>query len=162
MKKIIAITILTSILSCTPYQKLIFFPADRNAILMDSCDVSVLNRLRQSFDTIDFNRPVDQTGLMEKIIEESGCDYYATEFFPPRGDSTLWLMTIRPVTVDQDEIILGNLYTFHPRRDSTFVFQRRVKEYTQMKEFESGKYMVFTYFADNDTTVIVKVGARSF
>ena len=67
-------------------------------------------------------------------------------------------MTIRPATIGKNEIILGNLYTFYPKQDSTFIYLRRVKEYSQMKEFESGKYMVFTYFVKNETTTIVKKG----
>ena len=162
MKKIIAITILTSIFSCTPYQKLILIPANRNNILKDNCDVLVINQLRQSLDTIEYNKTLDQTRLIEDIITEFECEYYANKFYPPREDSTIWLMTIRPVIVGKDEIILGNLYTFYPKQDSTFIFQRRVKEYSQMKEFESGKYMVFTYFVENDTTTIVKTGISMY
>ena len=162
MKKIIAIIIITSIVSCTPYQKLILIPANRNNILKDSCDVLVINKLRQSLDTIEYNKNLDQTRLLEEIINECECDYYANKFYPPREDSTIWLMTIQPVIVGKDEIILGNLYTFYPKQDSTFIFQRRVKEYSQMKEFESGKYLVFTFFVDNDTTTMVKVGTSMF
>ena len=162
MKKIIAITILTSIFSCTPYQKLILIPANRNNILKDNCDVLVINQLRQSLDTIEYNKTLDQTRLIEDIIAESECEYYTNKFYPPREDSSIWLLTIRPVIVGKDEIILGNLFTFYPKQDSTFTFQRRVKEYSQKVEFESGKYVVFTYFVENDSTTMIKVGKRKF
>jgi len=158
MKKIIAITILTTIFSCTPFQKLILIPANLNNILQDSCDILVINQLSQSLDTIDYNKILDQTRLLEVIIDETECEYFANKLYPPREDSTIWLMTIRPAPVGKREIILGNLYTLHPKQDSTFIFQRRVKEYSQMKKFESGKYIVFTYFVENDTTTIVKTG----
>jgi hypothetical protein len=162
MKKIIAITILTSVFSCTPYQKLILTPANRNDLLKDNCDVMVMNQLGQSLDTIEYSSTSYQTKLLEEIFEEFDCDYFAIKFYPPRGDSTVWLTTIRPAIVGKDEIILGSLYTFYPHQDSAFVYQRRVKEYSQRKEFESGKYMVFTYYIEDDTTTIVKVGAGMF
>ena len=72
------------------------------------------------------------------------------------------LMTIRQVLVGEDEIVIGNLFTFDLNQDSTFIFQRRVKEYSQMEEFESGKYVVFTYFVENDSTTIIKAGTRRY
>lgn len=162
MKKIIAITILALIFSCTPYQKLILIPASRNSILKDSCDILVINQLRRSLDTIKYYETLDQTRVLDEIVSDIEYNYYENKFYPPREDSTIWLMTIRPAIVGKDEIILGSLYTFYLEQDSTFIFQRRVKEYSQMKEFESGKYMVFTYFVDNDTTIIIKTGTGSF
>ena len=145
MKKIIAIAILTLIFSCTPYQRMFLSPANLNNFLEDSCDVLVINQLKQVLDTIEYNKTLDQISLLEDLIEESECVYYSNRFYPPLNkDSAIWLMTIRPVQVGKDEIILGNLYTFDPNQDSTFTFQRRVKEYSQMEDFESGKYVVFT------------------
>lgn len=162
MKKIIALTILASIFSCTPFQKLILIPSNRNSILQDSCDVSMISRLRQTLDTIGYNQTLDYTKVMEEIMNDAECDYSASKLYPPREDSTVWIMTIRPVRVGKDEIILGNLYTLYPQHDSTFIFQRRLKEYSQMKEFESGKYVVFTYFEDHDSTTIIKAGRGLF
>ena len=163
MKKIIAIAILTLIFSCTPYQRMFLSPANLNNFLEDSCDVLVINQLKQVLDTIEYNKTLDQISLLEDLIEESECVYYSNRFYPPLNkDSAIWLMTIRPVQVGKDEIILGNLYTFDPNQDSTFTFQRRVKEYSQMEDFESGKYVVFTYFVENDTTTIIKAGTRRY
>lgn len=162
MKKIFAFTLLGMIFSCTPYQKLMLNPAHRNSMLHDRCDVLLIDELRHSLDTIDPDQTSVQSGLLEEITGEFDCEYYTARFYPPREDSTLWFLTIRPVVVDEDEIILGNLYTFYPGGDSTFMFQRRVKAYSQMKEFESGKYVVFNYFAESDTTFAVKIGKRKF
>jgi len=101
--------------------------------------------------------------LLGDLIEESECVYYSYRLYPPLNkDSAIWVMTIRPVLVGKDEIILGNLFTFDPNQDSTFIYQRRVKEYSQMEDFESGKYVVFTYFVENDTTTIIKAGKRRY
>jgi len=160
MKKIIAVTVISSVFACTPYQKLIIAPAHRNTILMDSCDLSVIIQLRQSFDTINYNKTDDLTRNLEEIIGKWECDHYAYKFYPPREDSTLWLLMIRPATLNKDEIILGNLYTFHPNQGATFTFHRRIKKYSQKNSFESGKYLVFTYFIEDDTTTIVKKGKK--
>lgn len=159
MKQIILITVLASVFSCTPYQRLILMPANRNEILTDSCDLSVIYKLSQALDTIGSDESLEQTGLLDAIISESECEYFAHKLYPPGEDSTLWLLTIRPVTSGKDEIILGNLYTLHPKTDSSYIFQRRVKVYSQMKDFESGKYIVFTYTVLGDTTTMVKSGA---
>jgi hypothetical protein len=162
MKKIIIITILASIFSCTPFQKLILIRANLDNFLKDSCDILVINRLSQSLDTIEYSTILDQNTLLEVIINETECEYFANKLYPPREDSTIWLMTIEPAHVGKGEIIIGNLYTLHPKQDSTFIFQRRVKEYSQMEKFESGKYIVFTYYIENDTTTIVKTGIGMF
>ena len=163
MKNIITITILVSIFSCTPYQRMFLSPANLNNFLEDSCDVLVINHLKQILETIEYDKTLDQTLLLEDLIKDSECEYYANRFYPQlHKDSAIWLLTIRPARVGVDEIILGNLYTFDPNQDSTFIFQRRVKEYSQMEEFESGKYVVFTYFVENDSTTIVKAGTRRY
>jgi hypothetical protein len=159
MKQIIVIAMLASVFSCTPYQKLMLIPANRNEILMDSCDLSVIRKLSQSLDTTGSNETFEQTRILEAIVSESECGYVAHKFYSPREDSTRWLLIIRPVTAGKDEIILGNLYTLHPKKDSSYIYQRRVKEYSQMNDFESGKYIVFTYTVLNDSTTIVKTGA---
>lgn len=160
MKKILAVAIamVALVFSCSPVQKLVVLPANRNEILTDSCDISVMNQLRVSLDTIGYDHTEDQTRRLEAILNASDCRYYASEFYPPREDSSVWLLTIRPVMLGKEELILGNLYTFYPQQDSSIFFQRRIKEYSQTKEFESGKYVVFTYYIEEDTTTIVKKG----
>lgn len=160
MKKIITITILISIFSCTPFQRMIIIPANLNNFLEDSCDLLLVKQLKQSLDTIEYNKHIDQTRLLEELIKESECEYYANRLDPPHEDSSIWLMTIRPELVGKSELIIGNLFTFDPNQDSTFIFQRRVKEYSQKEDFETGKYVVFTYFLENDTTIIIKAGTR--
>ena len=162
MRNIIALALFCSTISCTSYQKLMMIPANRNHILRDSCDISVIHQLSDTLGAIGYHLAFEQSGLLEEMIKESACDYYASKVYPPREDSTIWLLTIRPVLTGKDEIMLGSLYTLFPRQDSTLVFKRRVKEYSQAEEFESGKYRVFTYTIENDTTLIVKSGAYIF
>jgi hypothetical protein len=114
-------------------------------------------------DTIQYDSSIFQHVLLENLINDSKCEYYAYKFIPPYpNNSAIWLTTIRPATIGKNEIILGNIYTFDPDQDSTFIFKRRIKEYSQKTDFESGKYVVFTYFIENDTTTIVKLGTRKF
>ena len=158
MRRFLLITILTALFSCTPYQQLMVMPAKRNTILKDSCDLAVITRLRDALDTVSYDQTSVQSGLLEEIIGGSGCAHYSHLFYPPREDSSMWFLTIRPAKVGKEEIILGNLYTFYPGQDSVFIFHRRIKEYAQVKEFESGKYMGFTYILENDSTAIIKTG----
>jgi len=138
-------------------------PANLNYFLEDSCDVIVIKQLKLALDTFEHDITIDQTFLLENLIRESECEYYTNKIYPSlNNDSAIWLMTIRPVLVGKDEIILGNLYTFDPHQDSTFVFLRRVKKYSQMEDFESGKYILFTYFVENDTTTTAKAGKRRY
>ena len=146
--------------SCSPFQRMILNADNRNNFLEDSCDLQIITELKQSLDTIEYNKPLDQTRLLEDLINESECEYYAHELDPLHEDSAIWLMTIRPVLVGKDEIIVGNLFTFDHDQDSTFIFQRRVKEYSQKENFETGKYVVFTYFMENDAPVSIKAGKR--
>jgi hypothetical protein len=163
MKKIIAIVISISIFSCSPYQRMFLSPANLNSVLEDSCDMLTITSLKQLLDTIEFDNTTKQNELLEDLINDPECKHYTYKLFPPKPeDSTIWLTTIRPVLIGKDEIILGNLYTFKPNQDSIFIFQRRMKEYSQKADFESGKYVVFTYFVENDTTTIIKVGTRMF
>jgi len=163
MKKIIVLAVFVSFFSCTPYQRLFLNPANLHSVLEDSCDVMVITRLKQMLDTIQYDSNVDQNLLLEDLINDSDCEYYAFKFYPPHPeDSAIWLTTIRPVRVGKDEIILGNLYTFEPNQDSAFIFKRRMKGYSQKTDFERGKYVVFTYFVENDSTTIVKLGTRKF
>jgi hypothetical protein len=163
MKKIIAIAVFISFFSCTPYQRLFLNPANLHSVLEDSCDVIVITRLKQILDTIEYDSTINQYLLLEDLINDSECEYYAYKFYPPHpNDSAIWLTTIRPVLAGKNEIILGNIYTFEPNQDSTFIFKRRMKEYSQKADFESGKYVVFTYFVENDTTTIIKLGTRMF
>ena len=164
MKKVFALVILTSILACTPYQRMFLTPANLSTFLDDSCDVNVVSHLKQVIDTTEFWwKILDPAILLEDVKTDPTCKYYSKEIFSPlHKDSTIWLLTIRPVQVGKDEIILGNLYTFNPNQDSIFIFERRVKEYSQNDDFESGKYLVFTYYVEDDTTTIVKTGSRMY
>ena len=163
MKQVIAIALLITIVSCSPYHRMFLNPANRVSLLADSCDLVLITSLKQSLDTIEYVNTINQNMTLEDLIKDSECEYYAYKFYPyPHKDSSIWLTTIRPVVIGKDEIILGNLYTFEPDQDSTFIFQRRVKEYSQKVEFESGKYVVFTYFVENDSTTMIKVGKRKF
>ena len=69
---------------------------------------------------------------------------------------------IGAVSVGKDEIIVGSLYKLFPGNESDLVFERRIKEYTQKSEFESGKYLGLTYYIENDTTMIVKLGTGKY
>ncbi len=158
MKTILTILMLAALVSCSPYQQLMIVPAKRNNILKDSCDLALVSRLRYALDTVSYDQTPVQSRLLEELIQESECEYYAHLFYPPRDDSSMWFLTIRPAMVGKEEIILGNLYTMYPGQDSVFVFHRRIKEYSQNKAFESGKYMGFTYFIENDSTAIIKTG----
>ena len=163
MKKIIAIAIFISFFSCTPYQRIFLSPTIRHTVLEDSCDVIVITRLKQLLDTIPYDSTIIQYHLFENLINDSECEYYAYKLIPPHpNDSAVWLTTIRPAIIGKNEIILGNIYTFDPNQDSTFIFKRRIKEYSQKTDFESGKYVIFTYFIENDSTTIVKLGTRKF
>ena len=163
MKKVIAIVVFASLVSCTPYQRLFLSPANLHRVLEDSCDVSVITRLKQILDTTGYDTHINRYLLLEDLIKDSDCDYYAYKFYPPHPDDPdIWLTTIRPVQVGKNEIILGNIYTFEPDQDFAFIFKRRIKEYSQKKDFERGKYVVFTYFVENDSTTIVKLGTRKF
>jgi hypothetical protein len=163
MKKIIALALFISFFACTPYQRLFLSPANRHSVLEDSCDVIIITRLQQMLDTIQYDSIISQYHLFDNLIKDTDCEYYAYKLFPPHpNDSAIWLTTIRPAIVGKNEIILGNLYTFDPNQDSTFIFKRRIKEYSQKKDFESGNYVVFTYFIENDSTTIVKLGTRMF
>ncbi len=164
MKKVFVFVILTAILACTPYQRMFLTPVNLSIFIDDNCDVNVVSHLKQVIDTTEFWWKIqDLTILLEDDRIDPTCEYYSKQLFSPlREDSTISLLTIRPVQVRKDEIILGNLYTFIPNQDSIFIFERRVKEYTQYEDFERGKYMVFTYYVENDTTTIVRIGSRMY
>lgn len=163
MKKIIAIAVFVSLFACTPYQRMFLSPAKLHGVLEDSCDVLVITRLKQILDTFGYDTIKNQNLLLEDLINDYDCEYYAYDFYPSHPeDSAIWLTTIRPVNLGKDEIILGNIYTFEPNQDSTFIFIRRMKGYSQKADFERGKYVVFTYFVENDTTMIIKAGTRKF
>ena len=163
MKKIIAISILILGFSCTPYQRIFLNSANRSTFLEDSCDIFVIKQLKLLLDAAGYYKVDEQTLLLEDLLNASECEYYVNRFYPASDqDSTIWLLSIRPISTGKDELIIGNLYTFDPDQDSAFIFQRRVKEYSQTEDFESGKYVVFTYLIENDTTIIVKAGTSRF
>ncbi len=151
---------MTSVFSCTPYQKMLMLPAKGNDMLHQDCDLSVIKQFSQALDSIAYDNTDFQLWLLESLVEESGCEYYSYKFYPPHIDSSIWLVTIRPALDGEEEIILGNLYTFFPNRKkgSPVMFQRRIKEYSQKEEFETGKYFVFNYTIEEDTTTVVRKG----
>jgi hypothetical protein len=164
MKKVFALIILTSLISCSPYQRMFLSSANRSTFVEDSCDVTVLRQLKQVTDTNeDWWKVQDPATLLGDVETDPACEYYSKKFLAPlHKDSTIWVMTIRPVQVGKKEIILGNLYTLKPNQDSGFVFLRRVKEYSQYENFERGKYVVFTYYLEDDSTSVVKLGSRIY
>ena len=161
--RILPIAFALFLISCSPYQRLILVPANRDALLTDTCDIRIIGQLKQTIDKAGYTTLLESNELPE-VIEPDSCDYFARKLFsPPARDSSIWFLTIRPEYVGKKEIILGNLYTLYPAKDdSVIVFVRRIKEYSQKEEFENGKYLGFTYFLENDTTVIIKLGTRVF
>ena len=163
MKKIFFAGLMVLIVSCSPYQRMILNPANLNGVLEDSCDMLIINQLKQAMETTSYGEVPDQNLFQVEMFSESECTYYTSKLYPPRtSDSAIWLLTIRLESVGKKEIILGNLFTIQPEKESTYTIHRRMKEYSQTEEFESGKYMVFTYFIENDSTTIVKLGKREF
>ncbi len=163
MKKIIALGLLSTIMACSPYQKMFLSPANYSVFLENSCDLQLISHLKQIIDTTEYWECNDPSIFLKEVKKDSSCTYYSKELFPPlHKDSAIWLRTIRPVRIGQDELILGNLYTFIPNQDSIFILTRRVKEYTQNEDFESGTYMGFTYYIHDDSTTVIKTGTRKY
>ena len=164
MKNLFALFIFTTMLACTPYQRMFLTPTSRTSFLEDSCDIEVISHLKEVIDTTELWWSIHNPKILLEAAQTGlPCEYYSKELYSPlRKDSAIWLLTIRPVQVGKDEIILGNLYTFKPNQDSVFVFERRVKQYSQREIFESGKYFVLTYYVENGTTTIVKTGSRMY
>lgn len=161
--RFISLALALIIVSCTPYQRLMLVPSNRDALLTDTCDVRIISQLDHYIDSAGYASLNDPGSLPEKIGPDT-CTYYLRELFSPvRNDSSIWLLTIRPAYAGKKEILVGNLYTLYPAEgDSMIAFERRIKEYSQTEKFESGKYLGFTYFVENDTTVIIKLGTRVF
>lgn len=131
--------------------------------MVDSCDVHMISQLHQALDSTDYWTLQNPTMLLDSIEMVSPCDYYTKKMFhPQQNDSAIWLLTIRPFRTGSNEIILGNLYTLYPDQDSVMVLERRVKEYSQTKEFERGEYMILTYYIENDTTTRSHLGKKKF
>ena len=161
MKKILTIVVVLSFVSCRPYTQIFLSQESRTTFLEDSCDVYMISQLKYALDSIDYLTLQNPTMLLNSIEMGSPCDYYSRKMFhPQQGDTTIWLLTIRPFNTRNEEIILGNLYTLYPNQDSVLVLERRVKEYSQTKEFERGDYMILTYYIENDTTTRIHLGKR--
>lgn len=122
----------------------------------------MVRQVKQALDSVAYSDIQDAAEAFDQITRNSKCDYYANVIYPPGDDQSVWLLTIRPIQDKGKEVILGNLYTFHYGKDSTFTYLRRVKEYSQKEEFESGKYVVFSYSVDDENTTIVKKGMGLF
>ncbi len=178
MKKAILFSIIAVIMGCTPYQRLFLPTGNLQSLLRDSCDIRTVNNIKQLLDTADYrlqeNREADSeeamedamanavADAMEDAVKDPSCEYLSGELIRPvYPDSSVWLLLIKPAQVGKDEIILGSLYTFPLNQDTIFRFILRVKEYSQHREFESGKYVVFNYTVENDSTTIVRTGTRN-
>jgi hypothetical protein len=112
-------------------------------------------------DSTDIWTLQNPTMLLNSIEKDSPCDYYTKKIYDPQQyDSAIWLFTIRPFQTGRGQIILGNLYTLYPGQDSMIVLERRVKEYSQTNEFERGKYIILTYYIENDTTIRKHLGKK--
>ena len=163
MRRILSIALLATILSCTPYQRLILNPSNLNTLLNDSCDVEIMSQLKHMLDTTNNLEQKNPDILMGDFETDTCCEYYAKELFLSSDtDSAIWLRTIRPVKVGRAEILVGNLYTLYPTKDPSIIFERRIKEYSQSDNFEGGKYVGFTYFLENDSTTIIKLGTKYY
>ncbi len=163
MKKIVTIGLLSALLSCSPYQRLFLNPAHLDSFLENSCDVQVIHQLKNVLDTTQYWTYDDPDILLRHLYTDTTCQYHLQKiFYPVEKDSAVWFLTIRTVHVGKDDIILGNLYTFQPNQDTLLSFERRVRKYSQTDEFESGKYVGFTYYMKDDSTSVVKTGTRIF
>lgn len=163
MKKIMTIGLLSALLSCTPYQRLFINPAHLDSFLENSCDVEVIHQLKTVLDSTAYWTYEDPNVLLEHVDMDPACQYHLQRIFHPlEKDSAVWFLTIRTVQLGKDDIVLGNLYTFRPDQETLLSFERRVKQYTQTGEFESGKYVGFTYYVKDDSTSVVKTGTRIF
>lgn len=163
MKKIVTIGLLSALLSCTPYQRLFLNPAHLDSFLENSCDVEVIHQVKSVLDSTEYWTYENPDILLNHVHIDTACQYHLQRFFQPlEKDSAVWFLTIRTVHVGKDDIVLGNLYTFRPDQDTLLSFERRVKQYAQANEFESGKYVGFTYYMKNDSTSVVKTGTRIF
>ena len=161
MKKTFTIAFLCSLLSCTPYQKLFLSPKYSNTFLEDSCDVHMIVQLKQILDSTEYWTLQNPTILLDDIKLDASCEYYLKKLYHPQDkDSAIWLLTISPYQVKRKEVVVGNLYTFYPNQDSFIILERRVKEYEQYGEFESGQYIVLTYVIENGTTNSIELGPK--
>jgi hypothetical protein len=147
------LAVMTGLLvSCSPYQRLTMNPSNLSQFLKDTCDLNLIKDLDQTTDN-----------LVHEDSETSPCYFYSKQFLNSlEEDSIRWFLTIKPVQVGKKETVVGSLYTLPLQIDSAFVFERRIKEYSQKSEFEGGKYMGFTYYIENDSTSIIKLGTREY
>lgn len=165
MSKLVIIVLATTILSCTPYQRLFINSEARADFWTDSCDISMLTQLDHKLDSVDYLSLEDPNTLLDELLISSECDYAHQKLFPPRQtDSTIWLFTIRPYQVRDDEVLVGSLYTLFRsvEQDSVLILERRVKAYSQSKEFERGKYVVLTYIINDESNASVKLGKKKY
>jgi len=161
MKKILTLALFLSFISCSPYLRIFVNQDSRNTFFEDSCDVRMINQLNDALDSTDYYTLQNPTTLLESIEMNSPCDYFTKKMYPAeQNDTTIWLFTIRPFQTGKKEIMLGNLYTLYPGQDSMLVLERRVKEYSQTEDFERGKYLILTYYIEDDTISRTHLGKK--
>jgi hypothetical protein len=161
MKKTLIIALFLSCLSCSPYVRIFLSQESRSTFLEDSCDVHMIRQLHQVLDSTDIWTLQNPTMLLSNMVMDATCDYYTKKIYEPQeNDSAIWLFTIKPFLTGKEQIILGNLYTLYPAQDSVIVLERRVKEYSQTEDFERGKYIILTYYIENDTTIRKHLGKK--
>ena len=164
MKNVLTIALIFSSISCTPSQRLFFFhPAALGKVIKDTCDVYMIKHLKPILDTTDYWTYEDPAVLLDKIDMKDTCNCSLKKIYHPKEeqkDSSVWLLTIKPYQMKRKEIIIGNLYTLH--QDSIFILERRFKPYSQEIEFEGGSYIRLTYYIENDTTTIVRMGSMKY
>ena len=163
MKKIIAAVLLSLFMACTPSQNLFFHPAAIRGILNDTCDVRMIRDLKLIHDSLGYWPFNDTLVLPDEVVTVDSCKFHLKKYYyPPAEDSAILLLTIRPYQMGRNEVVIGSLYSLNQNQDSIFSLERRIKTYTQKDEFENGTYMRFTYYIENDTSTIVKLGSMKY
>ena len=138
--------------SCSPYQRLVLNPSNLSEFLNDSCDLRLIQAIGYESEISAYENE-----------NQDNCVYFTQRFMnAPEYDSSRWFLAIEPVLVGKDEIIVGNLYKIFPLNGSGLIYERRIKEYSQKKNFEGGKYMGFTYYVEDDSTKIIKLGTGKY
>ncbi len=160
MKKLIILLLLGASFSCSPYQRLMLHHESRSRILIDSCEIALLSQFHAALSH-DSLAKGDPARIFSELQRETECSFLQSHVFPQRPtDSDIWVYTIKTCLSGQKEVFIGSLFTLFPgyAADSTFVLERRIKQYNQGKEFERGRYMVFHYSLMGDSILSIKTG----
>ncbi|MEZ5072349.1 MAG: hypothetical protein R2751_15650 [Bacteroidales bacterium] len=160
-----SLAVLVLVSACSPFQRLLVNGDTRTEFLNDSCDITLLSHLHGELVRGEYLEMDDPTLVFDGIPLPLACDYSQKRMFPLRpNDSTVWVYTIKPYLVGEDEILVGSLYTLYPSADpdSEFALERRVKEYSQGKDFERGKYLLLSYRIEQDSIASIKLGRKKY